>query len=683
MGKKEENKKYFVFFPSLQTREPDEFSSEVVIGEEEGDILLKGYSLAPKHASILVDEGIFSIIDHGSEAGSFIGKTQLEPNKKYIIDPKDKLRLGDLEVAVGTSADMEVEVTKLIKKKSKGPSLFTKLKAKLPPKKVKEEVLSGRNLNPSKAVAGKLKKKPKTKKLKATGRPKVVSQLGLVPRILAISIDGLIACIPVLLLGINLFEYTSEITKVLKFLETELTTIIGNEFNLSKYFTYLYKDQVLKGIAIYTYFSGVCILTSLIFGRTLGQFSIGINSTDSFLRKRIKGFFREIFSFILTPFLIFDLGVLLGKRSLKEKFSFSALDGKSFLTTSMLYLLSLLLWGGILIATPLQTGFKFAPSYKVNGEYKYSQNTDKFLFGSKSLKFSIRNKKVMRALPFVSLKLSQGKRKAKGNIVLFKKGQKVEIQKTKEINLIKLAQSYAKSNPLLEFTHPAIFEVARSVGNSNKSFNVKVTNQKAFNTELASLFRLSFESFNLGGIPEILQAKAFPYSLKAFRDNVMGLYEEKILSSRFTTLNGTSGLFTSHKMGKKKTYKFLVLAGSKGVLYTMSEDLSSKTFTSITSNIAFEDKLSISNKGHALESLDFLGKETRKHLERVYQAYYNELKLSIIRKDDELRADLIKKARQYLKYKENKKREVKRFILKMSELIVAGKSKKKKFFGIK
>lgn len=94
------------------------------------------------------------------------------------------------------------------------------------------------------------------------------------------------------------------------------------------------------------------ILINFTFGRSLGYVLIGINEDSGFITKRIKALFRALLFFLTGPFLIFDLPILIKKRSFKEWLTRSALYRPSIWPAifSLILFLPLLVLGFLFIS---------------------------------------------------------------------------------------------------------------------------------------------------------------------------------------------------------------------------------------------------------------------------------------------------------------------------------------------
>jgi len=84
-----------------------ELTESHIIGSVEGDILIEDKNVSAKHLEIHVTDGVVTITDLSSEAGTSVNKKAINPGKKVILRDGDDIRLGKLKL-VFEEVDEEV-----------------------------------------------------------------------------------------------------------------------------------------------------------------------------------------------------------------------------------------------------------------------------------------------------------------------------------------------------------------------------------------------------------------------------------------------------------------------------------------------------------------------------------------------------------------------------------------------
>ena len=174
-------------------------------------------------------------------------------------------------------------------------------------------------------------------------------------------------------------------------------------------------DFFITGYVVFVVHILFRLYTTLIFGVSFCQFLIGINSNESPLWSRVGGVARVLLEFLLGPFIIFDLPLLVGKKSLKEMLTFSNLshDHKvtSFFTSAILIPALVLL----AIFSPVFSNLQYVTDIKVLKEnlvYKKLSEKSEFsnfnYYSSEYFKFnSFSNLDDLRFLVIPSFSLVQ------------------------------------------------------------------------------------------------------------------------------------------------------------------------------------------------------------------------------------------------------------------------------------
>ncbi len=88
----------YLTFPKLEDGVSKRLESKLTIGSEVGDLILSAdHGVSSRHCSLIVNaRNIVSVIDHSSEAGTYINKKRLDPGKSYFLNENDKLKIGNI-----------------------------------------------------------------------------------------------------------------------------------------------------------------------------------------------------------------------------------------------------------------------------------------------------------------------------------------------------------------------------------------------------------------------------------------------------------------------------------------------------------------------------------------------------------------------------------------------------------
>lgn len=90
--------KYYLNAKSLKGKPLFELTGKHIIGSDEADIILEDKNVSAPHMEVELVDGVVTVMDLSSEKGTFLGKKQIEPNKKVILRDGDILKLGKLKL---------------------------------------------------------------------------------------------------------------------------------------------------------------------------------------------------------------------------------------------------------------------------------------------------------------------------------------------------------------------------------------------------------------------------------------------------------------------------------------------------------------------------------------------------------------------------------------------------------
>ncbi|MCO4792316.1 MAG: hypothetical protein KC493_01295 [Bacteriovoracaceae bacterium] len=345
-----------LYFLDIRVPEADShrvavISSLSIGSSDEVEVSVEEFGLAPRHGIFRVHNDILSLHNLGGSGKSSIGDQELQHGKMYLVDSGDKLSLGELEIIVrsenigsekdfhslvGHEADSEVDLDELLddatgsrdvdtEKKPKGPSLIAKIKSffKKKKKQVSDSIPTPKKSSGEKTLtaahsAPALKGKKNKKFLKSSEG----TTAGFVGRIGAFCLN--------LLLTMNVISIALPLSGQTEMLNTQLTKLTNLisplllkvtaliPASLAEYSVHL---DLLTNLDVLTFvliFLSLQLVGVLLFGASIGHSILLIGGDGSMGANRGKGIIRWIVGIITTPFLVFDLPCLAGKKTVKE-----------------------------------------------------------------------------------------------------------------------------------------------------------------------------------------------------------------------------------------------------------------------------------------------------------------------------------------------------------------------------
>lgn len=99
--------KIYLAFPELEGEPTFELENALTVGSQVGQAIIDDESVAPRHCTFTHTQDVISVMDHGSAEGTFINKKQIEPGRIFILQQKDKIKIGELKAEIQVQ---EVEI---------------------------------------------------------------------------------------------------------------------------------------------------------------------------------------------------------------------------------------------------------------------------------------------------------------------------------------------------------------------------------------------------------------------------------------------------------------------------------------------------------------------------------------------------------------------------------------------
>tara|TARA_R110002072_G_scaffold276051_1_gene437459 strand:- start:205428 stop:207659 length:2232 start_codon:yes stop_codon:yes gene_type:complete len=344
----------------FQDEIPVEWDQFTIGSSERSDLCIEDQKLAPIHIKFRVQNDVLTATNLGGDKATSIGWQKLNHGKMYILDSGDKISLGSLKVQISQvkveyvpedeeeldeiDEEVETEIEDLddveeedeeeveLDDDQTDPNLTPMIPEESDEEEdevdeVDEEDEDDESTEPDRTPAKKLPQLGANKKLNIKKSKGSYSPKGPLP--------GPISRLSFLLLNISLVV----MLKFFFFHHFELNQLWNTQWknfsslilgNVNKYYPviepFLPKDigPIVKNPIVYemlVLYILLCTVSGILFGKSLGAFLGFCFSDGNFITTRIKALVRGIFSIVTSPFLIFDLPLLIGKRSLKEVLS--------------------------------------------------------------------------------------------------------------------------------------------------------------------------------------------------------------------------------------------------------------------------------------------------------------------------------------------------------------------------
>ncbi|MFZ9001202.1 MAG: hypothetical protein ACO20H_07845 [Bacteriovoracaceae bacterium] len=213
----------------------------------------------------------------------------------------------------------------------------------------------------------------------------------------------------------------------------------------------------------------------IIFSVGLTQFLIMTSTEGGFFGKRIKAVFRFIIGLVTTPLFIFDLPIVFGKKSLKEKVSKSKIYVRSRLLKNVLLILIFpIVVFGTAIA-PLFMGPEFLKNgieTIIVGDTATSPNDDNFVINIDSPYFEMRGQATIdRNLIILPYFPDKSGEILGFSVFDFNKKRSVHVEKFGNLNVFDITNEFRYANPLFPILYPQL-----SLLNTNDASSILLLN---------------------------------------------------------------------------------------------------------------------------------------------------------------------------------------------------------------
>ncbi|MCK5884188.1 MAG: hypothetical protein KAG61_10895 [Bacteriovoracaceae bacterium] len=386
--------------------------------------------------------------------------------------------------------------------------------------------------------------------------------------------------------------------------------IFGEFFNdiaqeCSRYNLGIPTGGVVTALFLYFIHINLRFFETAICGVSVGQFLAGISAGGSFGWKRVGGCARVIFEFILSPFLIFDLPVLIRWRSLKEVLTFTALwsrPGVMAYLTPIIFIPCLIfmalispLFENLTLLDGVKVSFftakkeKMADKTSFSNFKSYQSNIFHFSF------FSSLGDGRYKIIPSYIVEKRNGEGIFTPYLSIYDTLNKVEIslKSMGDISLLDSLEHGKSFNPLFYARYPELAKVLardravfkRKVYNS--SFGNKMTLSQDVREEAKHLIASSFELSMPQVLDHVMTNGPFIKGHVEVRNNLLGKirYEESptVTMSQYGDHNFL--VFTEQQKAKEGSTiieNFLGLESPRGIMFQLKIENSKNALKLLT-----------------------------------------------------------------------------------------------------
>lgn len=569
-------KRFDVMLENLEGAPEYELKHKLVIGREVGDIVINDPSISPRHASFTLQDEVVSIIDHGSQRGTFINGRKIPVGKFIIVEVGDAIKLGDLDLRIKTGSKVidESEIPE-----NPFPDTSTNIISPPPvPKPVPATLSAGRKFES--------KKKPKKGRKKRFSFTTYQSANALL-RVLALTGDFFLSYI-LLILFLPFDDFKALLDLIPKLIAEalplsfeQIVEILKTEYQIpveSVFEVFQFLNNYLEIYPLVVMYGLLRLISTFILGTSFSQFMFGIRAGMNKVWARIGGVLRVIVGFFTWPFLIFDLPALISRRTFKEVITFTHLYNSSKIASIIGMIFYPILLLGAFIFAPLFQGFEISEPFILNPKIVERVVTEEEAIPADKLRSASGQFFQMTLafpadefslIPRFTLLGAGAKTKMEPSLSIFEKKTlktSMNLSLLKTFDLAGLIELALKGNPFLQNQFPTLYEYAYTSSSIEAVVKPQDENKAIlFEKEMMDLILLSFK-LNLDSSLEIIQNETpILAGLVHFRSSLIGLLDNKgFTDAGFIKIGDTLFL----KLATEKISEdFLLPLRPKGRLY--------------------------------------------------------------------------------------------------------------------
>jgi hypothetical protein len=765
--------KYYLLFPELDGEPTYELQDKLTIGSEIGDVLLEDDSVSARHCTLFLNQDVISILDHNSTTGTYIGKKAIDPGKMFILSEKDKLKLGDLVLDVQiqqeavevepmpeagpelsdddatgdidvpaeleedlgdmslsddtASMNLELEDEDFSLEEEEEPAeeepveeiLTEEEEAEL---EVDVEQIAEELENRPKAGPGIKLKKAKIKLDFKKGAEYPIATSALL-RVLSLICDVLIVLIIYSLLEpFDTFRiflqdlpekiwvharpiYEAELKGPLEQILKDVPGISEMIKDASNY----WKSDYSIVLNLFILFASLRLVTTLLFGVSIGQFLLGVRGYGNAIVIRLLGFIREIVGLITGPLLVFDLPTVFNVRSVKEVLTFTRVHTPSTLKSWMQCLVFIPLLLVLYFVSPMFQGLEIREEIMVKATtirpIKEIPVDEKFM---KSNYMEMALKLPMEYRVYPTFQFEKKGKKVMFNPVLnfydYSVEKSYELSKKKSFDWKKLLKIAFSLNIFSKSNYPELSSFLYDISSSSKNFKSQGYNRVGIAAEMQNLVITSLE-LGINRLPDhVMTHGPLLKGFVDFRDSLLAMLGSKVKGVEIRKMGNTYFAFFELDVPRKREYAIIPLVPHEGIIYSLSSNnrgLNSKKISKIFVESLWLTTVDDSkeNKINYLRLIDKLASDKSElkiaaYIQSMYEKMFKDIKNTILEKEEgatklwELSVSSLIKVLDETKLKTERKnkRRLKvwqKFYRNLSDLLKALKENDHSYFGIK
>lgn len=559
-------KSYDVILANMEDSPAYPLSHQLTIGSEIGNIIINDPSVSPRHATVLLQDEVISIIDHGSVSGTFVNGTKIPAGKFIILEDTDKISAGDLELKIGvkTSAVEDTGLTPPghdhIEDEEETEEVEEVEETELEEdEEVEEDISEDKTITKSKVYVG----KPKASALATAKKPKKKIEFTLpsydatnsIVRVMALAADLLLSyIIIVIFLPFDdfrnfLYSIPAMIAEAGDFTwqniwflisedAKEVTDVIEEFYKMANEFVPVYPLLLV--------FFLNRLITTIIFGVSLSELFFGVRANFNKIWARIGGMFRVIVGMFTWPFLIFDLPSLASKRTFKEFITLTNTyvgSRVSLFFGIVLYfplLVVLLLLAPMVIGLEVVEPVPFLTTVSQRVKPKPPAAADAPVIqevteGSRHFGISLKyDPQKLSLIPSFRFKGEKAKLNMKASLDLFHREdeRQVSLELFKTFSMKELLALGLSGNFLIHEEFKTLHTYAFSAENTNRFFKApdNVKKEEAFGRDVVKFTEMAM-GLSVDTLPDLMTTKTpFIKSIVDYRNAMLGLFEYKNFS---------------------------------------------------------------------------------------------------------------------------------------------------------
>lgn len=647
-----------------------ELRHQLSIGSEIGNIIIADPSVSPRHATFILQQEVVSVIDHGSVSGTMVNGKKIAPGKYIILEESDVVMVGDLEIRLkAATASVPVEsVPDLPEEDEEVPEEKPKPASKPTPKKqfdAKEHL-----------------KKTGTKKKVSFAISTTYATNALV-RVFAVFSD-LVLSYSLLVMLMPFDEFRNFIDFIPGFLgsllDVEWKALWAGVIEDYGFIAEMIEDA-------YTFFSSTLhfgpliivfvlnrLIMTLLLGVSFSEFALGVRAGGNAIWARVGGVIRVLVGVLTWPFIIFDIGAVVSRRTLKEFITFT----NTYLASKFLAILGIILYVPLVIAlamfSPLFQGFEPPEPILVNDKVdqrvkvkvaqtgETTEEVTPVVDKSQTINLEMTyDPAELTLIPSFKFQGIKNKLNLKNSLIFYQRDlqRPVEMEVFKNFDLRQLLGIGFKGNFFLYDKYPQIYNFVYSSAEANPAYKVSkdVKSQIAFANEFIQFTKTAFSISGENALDIMQEETLLIKGLVDYKSSFLSLIEYKDFDQiGFVKLGNINFMKISYN--KQKPFDLIIpLIKSDGRIFKISYDkkenfgaVSSKfyKFNLVKSNWLPEMATTEKEALSALEVFDLFSSENFKNklstLDKAQSlyAYYFETSGAILKKGDPIEMGLWK-----------------------------------------